>query len=426
MSRFRLLFFCGLLAAGAGLPAAAQSQTIAVIKVTGSQRFTAAAIVRASGLHLGEPFTPAAASQAVQKLTATGAFSHIAYLYFPAARGVEVDLKIQDAARFAPAEFDNFVWFTPAQINAALRRALPLYNGEVPAYGGGLDDAVSQQLAQMLAARGIHAQVQYVASVGGAGRRPEVQYSAAGLTIPVAAISFPGAVPALAPALAAAVASDRGSNYSRDVAQGWGLGPARDVYLARGYLEARLGPSEVSLRPGATLSVDVALPVTPGPQYHLAALVTGDPPALAPAQVRRQFDSVVPAADRQPGAVANFLALRRGAQAVEALYRLHGYFSARVSLAGVLNRAQQTVSYRLRAASGPRYAMGQLIITGWPPAMIARLRSHWTLATGQPYDGAYLRQFVVAASRIFRGEAEFMETAHPLTRTVDVTIRPGA
>ncbi|MGH9489926.1 MAG: hypothetical protein ACRD17_05405 [Terriglobales bacterium] len=434
MFRLRLLL-PALVAAVALAPVArAQApQSIAAIKVTGSRRFSPVAIIQASGLRVGQAFTPAGARDAVDRLTATGCFARIGYLYYPAGRGVGVALTVQDAVQFAPAEFDNFVWFTPAAINAALHAALPLYTGQVPADGGGLDDAISRQLERLLAARGIHAQVQDVLSVGGAGRGSAVQFSVAGLAIPVAAISFPGAAPALLPRLAAAVASNLGGNYSYLVAEGWARGPARDVYLARGYLDARLGPPRVTVLPGAGLRVVVALPVAPGPQYRAAALTFSSPPQLAAAAIALRFDAAVPVADRTAGAAVNLPALRRGTAAVAGLCHLHGYFSARVSLVPALDRARHMASYRVAIAPGPRYAMGQLDIEGWPDSIAQRLRSQWALAPGQPYDGAYLRRFLVAVSapspgsgrQIIRGVTVFMETADPATRTVNVTIRPG-
>ncbi|MGH9533842.1 MAG: hypothetical protein ACRD2E_03185 [Terriglobales bacterium] len=429
MARLRALVTC-LAAAALALGAAAQTQSIAAIKVTGSRRFSQAAVIRASGLHVGEAFSPATASQAVDTLTATGAFAHIAYLFFPVANGVEVDLRLQDSVRFAPAEFDNFVWYTAAELNSALALALPLYTGQVPADGGGLDDAVVRQLERLLAARGIHAQVQYVAGVGGAGRGAEVQFSIVGLTVPVTTITFPGAAPALQTALAAAVASSLGSNFSQEVAEGWALGPARGVYLSRGYLDAGLGPPQVTVHPGATLSVAVALPVNAGPLFHLGGIAVTVPNGLAPgltaAAAAQRFAGVVPAAARTPGTVVNTPLLAEGAAAVTGLCHRYGYFSAHVSLVPALDRQRQVATYHLTISAGPRYAMGQLVIEGWPDGVTARLRSRWTMATGQPYDGTYLRHFLVEASAVLKGGVVFMETAHPLTRTVDVTIRPGA
>ncbi len=416
-----------LLAALLGLPAAAQTQTISLIKVTGSRHFTAQAIVQASGLRVGGPFSPALARQAVNRLTATGAFAHISYTFFPAGAGVGIQMKLQDAAHFAPAEFDNFVWFTPAQLNAALEKAIPLYHGQLPAYGGGLADQIVRRLQALLARRGINATVQYLTSVGGAGRGPEVQFSIVGLRIPVAAITFPGAAAALQPRLAATVRSELGSNFSWEVAQGWTQGPSRAVYLRRGYLAVQLGPPRVTLAPGAAPRVDVALPVRPGPVYHLASALAFPPlPQLPPAAVAKRFAAAVPAADRQPGAVANPVALQRGVAAIVHLYHLHGYYSAHAALRPHLQKAQALVTYGLAAAPGPRYAMGKLVLEGWPQSITQRLRRLWKLAPGQPYSGIYLRHFLVTAITAIRAQAVFTVTADPRTLTVDVAIRPGA
>lgn len=426
MTRPSLLLSALLLSALLALPAAAQTQTISLIKITGSRRFTSQAIVHASGLRVGGPFSPALARQAVNRLTATGAFSHISYTFFPSGAGVGIQMKFQDAAHFAPAEFDNFVWFTPAQLNAALEKAIPLYDGQLPAYGGGLADQIVRRLRAMLAARGVHATVQYIASIGGAGRGPEVQFSIVGLRIPVAAITFPGAAAALRPRLEATVHSELGSNFSWEVAQGWTSGPSRAVYLRRGYLAVQLGPPRVTLLPGAAPRVDVALPVRPGPVYHLAALALASPPQLPPAAVAKRFAAAVPAADRQPGAVANPVALQRGVAAVVHLYHLHGYFAAHAALHPALQKAPALVTYHLAASPGPQYAMGNLVLEGWPQSITQRLRRLWKLAPGQPYNGIYARHFLITAITAIRAQAVFTVTADPRTRTVDVAIRPGA
>jgi len=76
----------------------------------------------------------------------------------PRSMAVQADCDLVDAKQFLSASFENFVWFTPAELQAALHNALSLYNGILPASGAMPDDVVAV-LSKLLASRNLPNQV---------------------------------------------------------------------------------------------------------------------------------------------------------------------------------------------------------------------------------------------------------------------------
>src|SRR5208283_219104 len=163
-----LLLVCGLhpLASGqsaqkplAQMPASAR-QLIA-IKVSGSKRFAEDAIAATTGLQLNTAVGEDDFKKAARRLGDTGAFSDIGYTYSYTAAGTKLELQVTDAGKFVPARFEDFVWFSDAEIRRRVKEHAPLFDGELP-ISGRMADEVSDVLQAMLVENAVPGHVNYL------------------------------------------------------------------------------------------------------------------------------------------------------------------------------------------------------------------------------------------------------------------------
>jgi outer membrane protein assembly factor BamA len=117
----------------AQMPASAR-QLIA-IKVTGSKRFPEEAVAAATGLQMNAEVNDDDFKKAARRLGDMGVFTDIAYKFSYSAAGTKLELQVTDAAKFVPARFEDFVWFSDAELRKRIQEHAPLYDGELPLFG---------------------------------------------------------------------------------------------------------------------------------------------------------------------------------------------------------------------------------------------------------------------------------------------------
>ena len=152
MGRAVLFLLCIFLCAGADAQNSAKSKLsykLLSIHVKGLQNFKEEQVIAASGLKLGQYVGEAEFQQAAQKLGETGLFANLSYKYQYSNAGCNLDLEVEENEKLVPILFDNFVWFSDAELLSALKAQMPLFDGRVPA-GGNLTDRVSEKLKEIL------------------------------------------------------------------------------------------------------------------------------------------------------------------------------------------------------------------------------------------------------------------------------------
>ena len=97
------------------------------LKVTGTKRYTDKEILAACGLQIGQSAADGDFKEAVQRIGSSGFFSDVSYSYSSSGTGVRLELRLADVdnANLVPAQFENFVWFSDAELQAALRARVP-------------------------------------------------------------------------------------------------------------------------------------------------------------------------------------------------------------------------------------------------------------------------------------------------------------
>ncbi|MGO9602492.1 MAG: POTRA domain-containing protein [Candidatus Binataceae bacterium] len=405
--------------------AAAKSDTLRLAKVSfvGLSRYTEAQASAAAGLHVGDQVTTAQLKTSADLLAASGAFDSVAYRYSTQGGDLDAEYEVTETKSLLSCRFDNFIWFSPEQLDQTLRRRVPLYTGFVPERGT-LPKQVSDALQTLATDNGIHGTVEYIAFSESIGVRVSALiFRVSGVAMPVRTLSFPGASALSEKELAAAAPDLTGRDYSANDAEAASSAGLLPLYHRRGYLQAHFDHPQASIIAGTSSDVAVAFPVTEGPQYSWSKADWTGNHAFSP-------DDLAKLLDMKPGEVANLDKIDAGFTAVTKAYQGKGYIEAKVQPTESLDSGSRQASFQVALDEGNQYHMGQLRFQGVPDKLAAELAKKWNIKSGQVYDGNYSQDFLkkevlpklAEMMRTTGGRIGLRVTRDPANATVDVLI----
>jgi outer membrane protein assembly factor BamA len=417
-----LFQFPAFLRAQAPAPATAK---VAAVKVTGSKRFSEDDIARAIGLAPGTQVTREQIQAGANRLSQLGWFNRVDYRFqtTSATKGVEIQFTVSDAP-CAPVWFDNFPWFTDAELAGAIRAA-GLYDGTAPESGAALD-SMREAIAGLMKSRNIAGEVE-----GEMIQAPESEgmierFRVTGSEVRVASLELSDPMARDDKRIAQVLDSVVGKPYSRYTLAVFLFEQVRPAYTARGYLRVRFG-EPITLfagEPTKPLSseVTVRVPIEPGVLYHWGGAAWSGQVALDSAAL----DALLSFKRDEP---ADALRLQAGWDRIGNEYGKRGYIEAKIEPTPQYDDAAERVSYAVRITEGTQYRMGQLVLTGLSLNAERQLLSNWKIARGDVFDNAYYEDFVNGGARnVFRDTpVHFLRVGHLLrpnlqTKTVDVLL----
>ncbi len=399
------------------------------LKVTGTSRYNDKEMLAASGLQIGRNAVDGDFKEAVQRLGNSGMFSDVSYAYSSSTMGTKLEIQVvdTDSSKLVPVQFENFVWFTDAQLLSALQTRVPLFKNLLP-LAGDLPDHVSEALQAMLSERQLPGHVSYLREAPNdmAVALTAIDYRVEDVTMRIRDVEFPGASPEQVPWLTAAARRLSGAPYGRPTLAAAAQFDLLPVYLQRGYLRAAFGPSDARIVPHSTsnpdpsdVEVDALVPVTPGRIYSTSGITWKGNAALG-------TNELVPLLHLLLGRPADAVQLRRDLDSITTLYRSRGYIMVQIKTDSQLDEDRGAVHYDITVAEGDLFKMGELEITGLDTQSAARMQNAWTLHPGQPYDATYPMNFVGKTGQLLpRGVGwgvNIHETPDQKEKTVDVEI----
>jgi len=411
----------------AQMPASAQK--LIAIKATGSKRFPEEAIAAATGLQIGAAVGEDDFKRAARHLGDTGAFSDISYTYSYSSAGTKLEFRVTDTDKFVRARFEDFVWFSDAEMLGRIREHVPLFDGSLPVFGR-MADEVSDVLQAMLVENAIPGHVNYVRMGKQDGPVESIDYSVTEVLIRVRNIEFTGVDAANLPELENAAQRFSGRAYSRSRLDEFVKLELLPVYHARGYLKAACGepqPKVVKL-PAAEITagdisngprnqtiVDITFAVAPGQQYRLQGLEWSG---------NHEFPSETLAkmVHAEPGLPANTVRLAEDLQQVQKLYGSHGFVAASIKADAQYDEAAATVTIRLDVKENDVYHMGDLEFRGLDNSLTAKLRAAWKLRPGDVYDSAYLDTYLPEARKLLPARLDWEVSPHVTANIRDKTV----
>ncbi len=407
---------------------AADNHLIA-IKVTGSKRFPEDPIVASTDLQLGTPVGEDDFKRAARHLADTGAFTDIAYNYSYSSAGTKLELHVTDATDFVPARFEDFVWFTDAELRTRIKEHVPLFDGQVP-LSGNIADEVSDVLQAMLVEGAIPGHVDYLRVAKEDGPVEAVNYHVSDVLIRIRNIEFTGAGEAELPALQAAAQKMPDREYSRSRLNVLVQKQLLPIYQARGYLKASFAdpqprnvkppspgtsPQTEEVVPHNQTVVDVTFPVTPGIQYKLKSLNWSG---------NREFraEELQKLVHMEPGLPANTVRLAEDLKEIQRLYGSRGFVTATLKGEAQFDDAAGTVAMVVNVKEGFEYHMGELEFRGLDNSQTARLHDAWKIRPGDVYDATYLEQYLPEARKLLTQTLDWSVSVHVTANLRDKTV----
>lgn len=370
--------------------AAAQAPLSAVlteIHATGSSHYSDAQVAVAAGLKVGDRVTSEDLQAAANRLAQLGVFSRVNYRFTPqkgSKDGMALEFQLADGP-VVPVTFDNFPWFSDAELSAAVREQLPFFDGSAPGDGAILD-AITASVSNLLQAQHISGNVEHTLLARPENEEMTVQFRLNGPAVAIGSLDYGDALAQASTELAERKNDLLGKPFSRFAIELFEFEQIRPLYLATGHLRVTFGAPVArfagdSNQP-ASSNVSVQIPIDPGPVFHLSGLSWDGNHAL-------DSNALAALSTVQPGEMADGMKLAALWQSVTAAYGHAGYIHAKVDAQPQFDDATAMASYRVSVDEGDQYHMGQLVITGLSPNAEGRVRAAWQLQAGKLFDASY-------------------------------------
>ena len=403
----------------------ASDRQLISVKVSGTKRYSDEAVIAASGLQMGTTVVEDDFKKAARRLGDLGVFSDITYSYSYSSAGTKLALQVTDVDKFVAVRFEDFVWFSDQELLQRIKERAPMFNGEVP-LSGNLADRVSDVLQALLVENAIPGNVEYQRTGKTDGPIDSIVYRISEVLIQIRNVEFTGAGEAELPALKAAAQRVFETEYSRGVLNALVEHQLLPVYYTRGYLKAAFGEPQpkVAKKPSAESNdgsprnltiVDVAFPVTPGPQYKIKALQWSG---------NKEFptDVLQKMVRAQPGDVANTVRIGDNLKDIQKLYGSRGYVTASIKADAEFDDADRTAVIHLVVKEGYAYHMGELEFRGLDNSLTAKLRNAWKLRPGDIFDSTYLSEYLPAAHKLLPSGLDWDVSSHVTANARDKTV----
>ncbi|MBZ5664597.1 MAG: hypothetical protein LAO30_08340 [Acidobacteriia bacterium] len=400
------------------------AEKLIALKVTGTTRYTDKEILAASGLLLGQKAADGDFREAARRLGDSGMFSDVAYSFSSSGGGTKLELQLTDVEpdKLIPANFENFAWFTDAELFSELQQRVPLFKREVP-LAGTLPDSIEDALQAMLDQRQIPARVDYLRESPQEGRKIlGISYSVESLEIRIRNVEFPGATPDLLPGLQAASRRLTGVLYVRTTLAKVAEVDFLPVCFQRGYLRASFGKADARVvsQANGKVDVDAIIPVSAGKVYSTSGIEWKGNAAIATSEV-------APLLHLTPGQPADAVRLVRDIDSVAKLYRSRGYMAIQIKPDVQFDDGKSGVHYDVNVVEGDVYKMGELEINGLDTQAKARMQEAWTLREGQPYNADYPKKFLDDTRQLLPRGVQWAVSVHETPdvkdKIVDVEVR---
>jgi len=220
----------------APLPLRAQKYLPKTIQFKGAPEYSEQELLAASGLKKGKILDFAEMSGHSQKLMDTGLFETLSFKF----DGVDLIYTLVLHTELYPVRLENLPLAPGKELDAALHERFPLYHGKVPAEGG-LTEQVRQAFEEMLAAKGINANVLAAPYTDEKLHQVSaVSYSITSPSVQIGELHIDGVATPLDPKVMEIVARLTGSNYDVEGSPGQIETNLGNYYHDQGYLEASI------------------------------------------------------------------------------------------------------------------------------------------------------------------------------------------
>ena len=383
-------------------PSYPQSATLKAIHAEGMKTFTEEQVVLLSGLGVNAQVGRKELQDAADLLLRSGYFSKVTYKFETHNDAVMVTYQVEESPRLHVA-YDNFPWFTDAELTEAIKANLPLYDGTLPE-GGTVVDLAGNSIASFLTQHGLKAEVRHFVLSDPLLDVPVQQFQVEGVTQRIASIDFSDQSLKESRAVQQHLADIRGKSYSRMAIDLFLNEAIRPIYQQQGYVRAKIGPAEVRLsgNPNQKFPEDIGVyvPCSPGSMYDWKGVQWNGNKSV-PTETLNQ------AMGMKAGEAADGMKIEGGWDRVRDAFGRLGYLDAKVTATPSYDDEAHTVSYSVEIVEGGVYRFREMTITGMSLAGERLIRDAWTIKPGEILDKVAFEQFLTTLEshreNIFKG-----------------------
>ncbi len=426
MKTLRIIPFVLLTAA---MPAVARAQTFIAGKIQFSNPgpYSQAQLEAAAGMHAGSKFTAEELGAAAQRLADTGYFSDVGAKTAPGrvdAITVVFDVKPISQDQMLHVVFENLVWLTHDEIEAALEAKAPLFMDYVPG-DSPLLDIFNDALTEALAKKGVTAKVSHD-TYEPTLERPEIDiaYRVVDPAPRVINMKLAGVPTELAPLIQKSMNSVGGRAYNGglegDTTEERILAPLKDA----GYIDATLTDESLAAgSQGQEATVVLSATLHAGDVYRVSNIAFAGCPMLS-------ADEFAATAKLHDGDIAGRAQLLETLKPLDTAYRRQGYADVAVKATPREDATTHQVAYTVTVLPGEQYHVKTVTTNGLDAAAQADFDRAFLMKTGDIYNPEYIQTFFkqntalqATASQALAGYGfTYKAYADPATHTVDLVL----
>ena len=374
-----------LLPAFAQAPDTSGNGKLESIKITGSTKYRSEQIAPATGLSPGTAITKYDLQRGADRLAQLGLFASVQYRFASEDTGVRAEYQVTDAPA-VPVWFDNFPWFTDDELTAALKRAVPLFDGTAPGRGSLLDE-MSDALEALLETRGVHSSVSHALATAPVTDAQVQQFRVEHAGVNIAGVEFSDPLARADRGVQQRLSDVVGQPFSRTLVELFEFEQVRPVYLSHAFLRVHFGaPAAQITGSGGNARVTVVAPIEPGPAFGWSGVTWSGNSVASSAELNGLIAL-------KPGDPADGIKMEKMWNAVRDEYTRRGYLDVNLAATPQFDDAAKRVSYAVSITEGPLYHMGKLVLTGLSIEGERRIRAAWGIAEGAAFNKDIYEQF---------------------------------
>ncbi len=368
----------------------AQTSTLREVRVEGAKHLTEPQIVSLTGLASGGQVGRKELQDAADALVRTGLFAKVNFKYDTHNDNLVVTFHIEESPRL-PVSYDNFPWYSDSELDEALRKELPFYDGHLPEAGQVVERAAAV-LKAFVSARDPNVEITHQVVLSPLSDGSEQQFTVQGPVPKIAKLEFGD--PKLTEDLAvkAHIAEIVSRPYSRMTINVFLAEQIRPIYQQQGFLQAKIGPAEVRLSGDPSQQklaeqIPVYVPCVPGTIYRWKGVEWKGNTVVSSITLTN-------AMGLKPGDVANGQAIEGGWERVREEYGQRGFLEAKVTPVASYDDAAHTTSYEVSIVEGPVFHYGSMTISGMSLAGERMIREAWSIKPGDLFDKKVFEDFL--------------------------------
>jgi outer membrane protein assembly factor BamA len=398
-------------------PASAQKFLPKSIQFQGASGYSNEELLAAAGLQKGVVLSSEEMNASAKKLMKSGVFDQLGYKF----DGQDLVFTMSVSADLLPMRIENLPLTPGDELDAELRKQLPLFHGKVPSEGGLLDD-VRVALEQKLADEGI--KVSVTAEPYGEKKLSRkvtaMSFSIDAPPVRLGPVKIEGAAASFLPRVHAAAALAATLPFESDDPVSVLERNITALYEDQGYAAVKVtatrsGPPVMT---SEAIEVPYSVTIDEGRIYKTIAIHIP-----ASTLVKQEEIDKILASKGTP--------LHEAVSLIERRYRANGYLDLIVTPHPEFNDSDGTVTYTMDINAGAVYHLGFVKFDNVSEQLRNLLIRYWQMMPGDTFDESYLDTFIARAEEqnpvllhSLMGAMSKIETeADPVTHSVNVVIR---